>query len=62
MITLFDGNNYALWSDRVKTLLLAIGVDVWISIENGYNPQKFLQLILMRRKHASAIIKQGTIS
>ena len=37
---MFDGNNYALWSDRVKTFLFAIGVDVWLSVENGYNPSK----------------------
>jgi hypothetical protein len=40
MIPIFDRNNYALWSDRVKTFLLDIGMDVWISVENGYNPSK----------------------
>ena len=39
-ILIFDGNNYVLWSDRVKTFLLAIGVYVWLSVENGYNPSK----------------------
>ena len=32
---IFYGNNYALCSDRVNTFLLDIGVDVWISVENG---------------------------
>lgn len=46
----------------MKTYLLAIGVDVWLSVENGYKPSKTLQLILMRRKLAATIIKKGTIS
>jgi hypothetical protein len=37
---IFDGNNFVLWSDIMKTFLLDIGVDVWKSIENGYNPSK----------------------
>jgi hypothetical protein len=24
----FDGRNYAYWSDRVKTYLMALGVDI----------------------------------
>ena len=40
MILIFDGNNYALWSNRMHTFLLAIRVDVWLSIENGYKPSK----------------------
>ena len=40
MILIFYVNSYALWSDRLRTFLLAIGVDVQISIENGYNPSK----------------------
>jgi hypothetical protein len=32
----FDGRNYAYWSDRVKTYLTALGVDIWYSIVNGY--------------------------
>ena len=33
---ILDGNNYALRSDRMQTYLLAIGVDVLLSVENGY--------------------------
>jgi hypothetical protein len=32
----FDGRNYAYWSDRVKTYLTDLGVDIWYSIVNGY--------------------------
>ena len=32
----FDGRNYAYWSDRVKTYLTALGVDIWYSVVNGY--------------------------
>jgi hypothetical protein len=32
----FDGINYAYWSDREKTYLTDLGVDIWYSIVNGY--------------------------
>jgi hypothetical protein len=32
----FDGINYSYWSDRVKTYLTALGVDIWYSVVNGY--------------------------
>jgi hypothetical protein len=32
----FDGRNYVYWSDRVKTYLTALGVDIWYSVVNGY--------------------------
>jgi hypothetical protein len=32
----FDGRNYAYWSDRVKTYLTALGVDIWYLVVNGY--------------------------
>jgi hypothetical protein len=32
----FYGINYAYWSDRVKTYLTALGVDIWYSVVNGY--------------------------
>ena len=31
-----DGRNYAYWSDRVKTYLTDLGVDIWYSVVNGY--------------------------
>lgn len=39
-ILIFDGNNYALWRNRMKTYLLSIRVDVWLSVENRYKPPK----------------------
>jgi hypothetical protein len=35
-IRTFDGRNYSYWSDRVKTYLMALGVDIWYSVVNGY--------------------------
>lgn len=32
---LFNGSNYALWSVRMKTNLMSLGFDVWMSIVNG---------------------------
>jgi hypothetical protein len=32
----FDGRNYAYWSDRVKSYLTNLGVDIWYSVLNGY--------------------------
>jgi uncharacterized lipoprotein YehR (DUF1307 family) len=32
----FDGRNYAYWSDRVKTYLISLGVDICYSVVNGY--------------------------
>ena len=37
---IFDRNNYALWSNRLQTYVLALGVDVWLSIVNGYKTPK----------------------
>jgi hypothetical protein len=36
VIQRFDGSNYAYWSDRVKTYLTSLGVDIWHSVVNGY--------------------------
>jgi hypothetical protein len=33
---LFKGNDYALWSVRMKIYLMALGCDVWQAIESGY--------------------------
>jgi hypothetical protein len=35
-IQILYGRNYAYWSDRVKTYLTNLGVDIWYSIVNGY--------------------------
>jgi hypothetical protein len=33
---LFKGYDYALWKIRMKIYLMALGFDVWKSVENGY--------------------------
>jgi hypothetical protein len=32
----FDRRNCAYWSDRVKTYLMDLGLDIWYSVVNGY--------------------------
>jgi hypothetical protein len=32
----FDGNNYAYWRDIMQTYLTTLGVDIWLSVFNGY--------------------------
>jgi hypothetical protein len=36
VIQRFDGINYSYWSDREKTYLTTLGVDIWHSVVNGY--------------------------
>ena len=33
---LFKGNDYAFWSVRMKSYIMALGWDVWKTIESGY--------------------------
>jgi hypothetical protein len=33
---LFDGTNFAFWKVRMRTYLMALGVDVWGVVETGY--------------------------
>jgi hypothetical protein len=33
---LFKGNDYAFWSIRMRSYLMALGCDVWLSVANGY--------------------------
>jgi hypothetical protein len=33
---LVDGTNYASWSIRMKTYLMALGFDIWESVTTGY--------------------------
>jgi hypothetical protein len=33
---LFNGNDYAFWSIRMKIYLMALGCDVWLSLVNLY--------------------------
>ena len=56
-IPIFDGNNYALWSNRMHTYSMAIGVDVWLSIENGYKPPKTPPIDLEEKKASSCNYK-----
>ena len=48
-IQIFDGINYAYWSDRVKTYLTTLGVDIWYSVVNGYVIPKNAPTDQMRR-------------
>jgi hypothetical protein len=41
---LFKGNDYALWSIRMTSYLMALGCDVWISMVNGYTTQNIIPL------------------
>lgn len=34
--TLFNGKNYAFWSIRIQTHIMALGFDVWKSIVTSY--------------------------
>jgi hypothetical protein len=33
---LFDGSNYAFWSIRMRTYLMALMFDIWSAFKNGY--------------------------
>jgi hypothetical protein len=33
---LFDGTNYAFWSIRMQTYLMALGFDIWQFVVTGY--------------------------
>lgn len=39
-IPTFDGNDYPLWNSFIETYLKTLGVDVWLSIINGYKVPK----------------------
>jgi hypothetical protein len=34
---LFKGDNYAFWSIRMRSYLMELGCDVWLSVINGYD-------------------------
>jgi hypothetical protein len=34
--SLSKGNDYSFWSIRMKSYLMALGCDVWLSMVNGY--------------------------
>jgi hypothetical protein len=33
---MFDGTNFSFWKVRMRTYIMALGVDVWDVVENGY--------------------------
>ena len=35
---LFDGNNYAFWSKRMRTYLMDQGYDIWQITKEGFTP------------------------
>jgi hypothetical protein len=36
MPTLFDGKKNSFWKVRMRTYIMALGVDVWDVVESGY--------------------------
>jgi len=38
IVSLFNGNNYALWSGRMQVHLLAQGYEVWEIVDKGFTP------------------------
>ena len=50
---IFDGNKYALWSNRMETYLLDLGVDAWLSIVNGYKYPNTTAIDLDKKKSCS---------
>ena len=45
---LFDGMNFAFWKVRMRTYLMALGVDVWDVVETGYIKLAMLSVITPR--------------
>jgi hypothetical protein len=47
---LFKGNDYAFWSIRMKSYLMALGCDVWLSVVNGYTAPTTAPLDIVAKK------------
>jgi hypothetical protein len=47
---LFDRTNYAFWSIRMQTYLMALGFDIWKSVVTGYTTPKLHQQITLGRR------------
>ena len=43
---MFDGTNFAFWKVRMRTYIMALGVDVWDVVEIGY-----VNLVILDYKH-----------
>ena len=39
-VPLFDGEDYDLWSVRMKSYMISIGLEVWTLVEKGYDVPK----------------------
>jgi hypothetical protein len=48
--SLFDGTNYAFWSIRTQTYLMALGFDIWKSIVIGYIVPTTPPMYVIRKK------------
>ena len=35
-VPMFEGNDYAFWSIRMKNYLMSLGTDVWALVVQGY--------------------------
>ena len=55
---IFDGNNYTLWINGMKTNVLDLGVDVCLFIVNGYKSPKTPPTDLDEKKSCSCNYKE----
>ena len=46
----FDGSNYTFWRIRMEVYLQSLGVDIWQSVENGYNAPKTAPVDIVDRR------------
>ena len=56
-ILIFEGNNYALCSNRMETYLFYLGLDVYLFIVNGYKYPKTPPIDLDEKKLCSCNYK-----
>ena len=40
-VPIFNGEDYAFWSIRMKSYIMSIGLDVWLSVQTGYIHPKY---------------------
>ena len=49
-LPLFDGQNYAFWSIRMKFFLQTQGIDVWQAVLNGYTAPTTIPIDVTRKR------------
>jgi hypothetical protein len=47
---LFKGDDYSLWSIRMRSYIMDLGCDVWLSMVNGYKEQPISHLDVAAKK------------